>query len=275
MVHFFASTAIASHVDLGYDPSVRKVIVEQPASQTSSSLQGAKACAEQTAYEYMIRDGDEEIWYQTIDKALFSHQELRLLGQAVRVWKVRQVAIDSTGKRSLVGPVMALKDYWIAKNARTEGEIQEDIFRRAQAARVCRGKAADHPEDVQKYFMTILHDAPVELQNGHFDTSEEFIRRPLPPDCQHTTPLLPPGKRATAPHGTSYDMLAKGTLANATPLGSDCSKQHRLVEYVFEHRTHRRLVFKEVGVPLQELTDSSMLFKCLADATKGASVRIQ
>lgn len=274
MVHFFASAAIASHDELGYDPSVRKITVEQPV-QTSTSLQDAKACAEQTAYEYMIRDGDEEIWYQTINKALFSYQESCLLGRAVRVWKVRRVAIDSTGERTLVGPVMALKDYWLAKNARTEGEIQEDMFRRAREARVRRSEAADHPEDVQKHFMTIVHDVPVELQNGHFDTSEEFIRCPLPQDCQHTSLLLPPGRQATAPHGTSHNTLAKGTVANTACSASDYPKQHRVVEYVFEHRIHHRLVFKEVGVPLQELTDSSMLFKCLADATKGAFIRIQ
>ena len=73
----------------------------------------------EVAYEYMVRNGDQEIWYQTVDKAIFSYQAARLLGRAIRVWKVRRVEFDRHGKGTLVGPVVALKDYWITKSAKT------------------------------------------------------------------------------------------------------------------------------------------------------------
>lgn len=255
---------------------MRRVPVERLIPQPDSSGEGKEkqAYSKEVAYEYMVKDGDQEIWYQTVDKAVFSYRAARLLGRAIRVWKVRRVEFDEHGKGTLVGPVMALKDYWITKSSKTEGEIQHDIFKRAKATRERRGEPPESvEEDIRKHFMTIVHDVPV-LLNGEADSSERFIRQPVPRDCDREPVQLPSQRQATEAHITSDNHTAEGAVTGSTGPASDHPRLPEeegaeAVKFIFEARRHRRLVFAEVGVPLHELKDHRLLFQSLAEATKG------
>ena len=76
---------------------------------------------------------------------MHNRHESQFLGSGVRVWIANK--LDEAGEP--VGPEVVLKDYWMPDDARTESEIQADIFRRAKDARRSRGE----PEgDIEKYF---------------------------------------------------------------------------------------------------------------------------
>ena len=117
----------------------------------------------------MVRDKDthKEIWYQTVGHALWNTQAYRLMGRAIRVWKVRKLGPDDEP----CGNEMVLKDFWIPEDSKTEGQIQAEIFECVR--KELSGES--EPEGFKKYFMTIVHDTVVKLDK-RLDTSRLFLR---------------------------------------------------------------------------------------------------
>lgn len=58
-IHFLLAISFASPGELGYDPTVQRVLVD-----------------DQVVYEYKVFDKDEQkyVWYRTIGDALYNHR---------------------------------------------------------------------------------------------------------------------------------------------------------------------------------------------------------
>ena len=138
---------------------------------------------------------------------------------------------------------MVLKDFWIRLDSKTEGQIQAEIFQSA------REELSDEsgPEGFQKYFMTIVHDTVVDI--GLQDTSPLAISQLLDLTKKYNHRLL------RLPSANEYS-----AHETAPPSHS------------FQCRKHCRLVFQEVGKPLHQVKDLTVLFQCLHDALQGKFV---
>lgn len=235
LVCYAASTAFASDWELGYDPTARH------------RISNGRICL-----DFLISDEGKETWYRTAEGILYNPDEHLFLGSGVRVWMANK--LDESEEP--VGPEVVLKDYWILADARTEGEIQSDIFRRAKEARRARGE----PEgNVEKYFMTILHDVPVAF-HGQEDSTELFMRT-LPEEDGPVARLRPDNEDPYRWH-SHFSMPCQ--CNGCRGLTTDCYPRPHI-----EHRRHRRLVFEEVGSPLEHLSSLPSLLRCLADSVKG------
>uniref|UniRef100_A0A0W0GBD5 Protein kinase domain-containing protein n=2 Tax=Moniliophthora roreri TaxID=221103 RepID=A0A0W0GBD5_MONRR len=256
LVHFLLATSFASKTDLGYDPTVRRKLVGQ--GKTKSVV-----------YEYMVYDEEKgrEVWYRTVDAVLSNYRANRPLGRAIRVWKVRE--LDDKGEP--FGPTYVLKDYWITLDSMTEGQIQSNIFKVAGQVRP--------NQDFRKYFMTILHDTIVRI-DGNEDTTELHLGAMVDLDSpeyslKQVESKLPPRAHIVSTHSestggsgmTDADELFDSLLAQA-----DAKKAAERKRRVYEPRKHARLVFKEVGQSLDQITDQKLLFGCLIDALYGLKV---
>ncbi|KAJ8083304.1 hypothetical protein PM082_009176 [Marasmius tenuissimus] len=137
-------------------------------------------------------------------------------------------------------------------DSRSEKEVSDAIV----DAAVKKGR---NGADVRKHLMTILHDWVISV-NGQDDNSDLLLRRKMPP--------------------SEYEEHIKYNLKTAFTQTQNSScvvwPSHNDVPArdkppIFEPRVHRRLVFKEVGQPLNKIRDQKVLAQCLTEALEGLS----
>ncbi|KAK0189893.1 hypothetical protein F5146DRAFT_931543, partial [Armillaria mellea] len=188
-------------------------------------------------YEYHI--GGQV--YRTVDS--LNSPRVNLISRGSRVWKVRRIG----------GPpdkYYALKDVWIAHDAMTEGEIQRSLFESIQNSQTDK-------EDFKRYFIEIK-DGELVAWNDEVNKTSSFMRQPLPRHFQ--TFLL----GAVASSDSSYKQITGPTVGISMDVpgsGPRC---------LYTDKKHCRIVYKEVGTPLDSLTYPSMMLRALVSATRGA-----
>ncbi|KAK0194219.1 hypothetical protein F5146DRAFT_1184019 [Armillaria mellea] len=236
LIRYVLSLSFATAEDLGYDLSVTRVAYPLATNPSEHSIQ----------YDYRV-GGDT---YRTV-KCLSSFRASGLLSRATRVWTVCQINDENH-------PQYALKDVWVPSDAQTEFEIQQEIFSSIEK---------HHPEINQdyrkKYFMEILKCEVVRTSRNRNDDMSEFVRKRLEimgdlaletPETANISRTMP-GSTISTPTGAS--------LAN--PDADHKRKPRRL----YNGRKHVRVVFADVGTPLSDIWQPSVLFKALGGALKG------
>ncbi|KAF9034226.1 hypothetical protein BDZ89DRAFT_1062656 [Hymenopellis radicata] len=159
----------ASRSELGYDPTVTR------AHDASGRLQ------------YQFHIGDKI--YQTND----------IIYKAPRVWAVTELHAVT---KAPIGETMVLKDFWHDAGAKSELEIQTEIFDALRKLDEDGGHPAGSlAEDARKFFLHIVSDAPVQV-NGvddaapapdncstliHYAAAFEVHDMPQPPSTPHHT----------------------------------------------------------------------------------------
>ncbi|TCD60211.1 hypothetical protein EIP91_010547 [Steccherinum ochraceum] len=250
LIHFLMAVSFASRAELGYDPTVKRVAINN-----------------EIAYEYTVvgKQGKKHV-FRTVEHALFSHQSHRILGRATRIWKVREV----NAKGEFISPEHVLKDYWMSQNSKTEGNIQAEILEAARKARAEKGVSSD---DISKHFMHILHDTVVRI-GGKQDSSLSYLPNfHMPPETCGTLVLQlnitrnPTKAQISKSHNGS---IAGNHPAMTPPSGN--GDWPMLAGRYYEHRKHCRLVFEEVGTPLYKLRNHRTIFKSLSFALDGLKV---
>ncbi|KAL0065090.1 hypothetical protein AAF712_007926 [Marasmius tenuissimus] len=268
LIHFILATSFASKDEMGYDLTVERVQDD----------------AKKWVYDYeVVGEGGKSTWYRTV-KGLWTHQSGRIPGRGIRVWEVRE--LDEDRKPAMqdgkLKATCVLKDYWLTYDAVLESVRRKEIIDSAHAK---RGGAR---RDIEKYFMTILHDTYVKCSNGEgelvLDTSEAHLRGwPLPDEHSEFLLKTPTESGATKPQ-IRNGVNSQATGASGSAFSSRKSSQHDRpetshdpsgtvpLERFYEPRRHCRTIFKEVGVRLDHLTDQRVLVQCLIDALEGLKV---
>ncbi|KAJ8083327.1 hypothetical protein PM082_009199 [Marasmius tenuissimus] len=248
-IQFLLATSFATQEELGYDPTVLRINVDG-----------------EWVYDYCIHDEKGTHWYRTVE-SLDTHRAARLPGRGVRIWVVKP--LDKNRQPYTKGAKKdkryVLKDYWLPMDSKSEKEIADAIVEAA----VKKGRNA---ADVRKHLMTIMHDWAVSV-DGQNDDSDLHLRQNMPPPNYKEHILkqdleTPP----TQPQlSSSVNSIPTGGLnipaekpQNDVPLKSQRRR-------IFEPRVHRRLVFKEVGQPLNKIRDQKVLAQCLTEALDGLS----
>lgn len=161
--------AFAAPEDVGYDPTVERVIA------SDGSIQ----------YKYTV----EGVEYITLQ--LLSIGSLGIIGGATRVWKVCEWAERDNAD----APVFALKDSWAVVGSLTETEIKADIFKnfnrvnkidmtreeaesyfigiRADEALIVGGEKARAREIVFNMFFSLAYPSSVRRQEQYGEMEEE------------------------------------------------------------------------------------------------------
>ncbi|KAK1230984.1 hypothetical protein PQX77_005916 [Marasmius sp. AFHP31] len=248
-IQFLLATSFATPEELGYDPTVVRLNVDG-----------------EWVYDYRVDDPkDGTQWYRTVE-SLDTHRAARLPGRGVRVWVVKPL----DGNRRPYPPGSAedkryvLKDYWLTRDSDSESKILEAIVRAAT------GVDGRTETDIRKHLMTIKHDWAVSV-NGQDDDSNLHLRGKMPTSDyeEHiliqdlgTPPTQPPLSGSVNSVPTGGLDLPEAKSQNDIPVELDRRR-------VFEPRIHRRLIFKEVGQPLNKIRDQKVLARCLGEALGG------
>ncbi|KAK0190699.1 hypothetical protein F5146DRAFT_1137526 [Armillaria mellea] len=236
LIRYVLSLSFATAEELGYDMSVTRVAYPLAANSSAHAIQ----------YDYHIGGNT----YRTVE-CLSSFRASGLVSRATRVWTVCQ--LDDKKHRKC-----ALKDVWVPSDAKTELEIQQEIFSSIEK---------HHPEIKSEYqtqyFMKILKCEVVQTSQNGDDDMPVFVREGLEitgdlalstPETAHVSRTMP-GSIISTPTGAS--------LAN--PDAENKSPPPRL----HKGRKHVRVVFADVGTPLSDIRQPRVLFNALSDALKG------
>ncbi|KAK0211957.1 hypothetical protein IW262DRAFT_344149 [Armillaria fumosa] len=233
LVHYIISLVFASLKDLGFDPTVRRVAVplqESSENDTQYTIQ----------YDYHV--GGHV--YRTVE-CLSSFRAAGLISRGSRVWKVYRVG-DPEDK------YYALKDVWILDDAMTEGEIQRSLFESIQ-------NTLTDQEDFKQYFVEI-EECELVAWNGEVDRTSSFMRKQLP-DRFHTFLLGTLASSDSSDKGMS-SRVTGFTIAN--PKGAPDGGPYR-----YNNKKHCRILYKDVGKPLNSLTHPGDVLRALESATRG------
>jgi len=220
LIHFFCSVAFADDHELGWDPSIRRILVDGHAQ-----------------YEITLNSANGSSVYVTTDTlADFGAEAMR--GRGTRVFKgYCKGDPDKT-------PV-AIKDTWRASDREREDVILNEIF--ADMAKVM-DKA--EVEDVQKHFLTV-RDAGDVVIKGKVDDTLCLLRGENPPsDCKmyEIPPEEPP----------STDKLSKETTTTHTtvPPVADFKVSHRVhIRIVFKEICETLYSVRDLRGVMQMLLD--------------------
>lgn len=242
-IHFIAALSIASEYQLGFDPSIERVI-------------------EDNRIKYNIKYCGK--WYRVLED-LSDFKAGWILGPATRVWKVKELkdkSVDST----LIGRIRVMKDVWIDEDALSEKEILDDIISKINVvnpvATVDPALAADH-------FIEIMADVRVETTNPsgeqEGDCTSDIFRGILP--SRGSRGISVSQLSETAENGMfnisysqrPYPEASPAHLERKNPQFKGCTAKQ-----------HRRILYAEYGKPLHEiLCDHEKLFRSLGGIGKG------
>lgn len=175
---------------------------------------------------------------------------------------MKKVLTNRNGIHRLADEINVLKDYYLYDDAKTESEIQADIFRRLcllDQKNSAQGKPTKHGQDARPHFMTILADEPVLLGDGAIDKTPP---RPDGFELFHYTQI----EKFAAPASVSGACRTDGRDTDkdqpAGSIGSDSGLK-------LQPRVHQRIVFKELCDTLYTLRDFNLYVECLASIVKG------
>ncbi|KAG8993787.1 hypothetical protein FRB90_000608 [Tulasnella sp. 427] len=199
-IRIMLALLFATEKELGYDSTIKRHL--------DTTIPGAPRLCFIYAVGIM---GEKVHFYKTLE-AIFEHRSSHVMGRATRVWKA--VEVGSFDDLQGFGPKMVLKDVWLDKGAKTEGENQAAIFAQLEkvAAQLMKsgndGISAQDPTHVlafnsldekskplvqecllnrswDKYFLTVVHDwqgytskdSPPEhvVDNALFNSSPELL----------------------------------------------------------------------------------------------------
>ena len=210
-------------------------------------------------YDIKVRDDSGTVrTFRTKDE-ISTYGADAMRGRGTRVWSAYDVTNDPDGET-----LFAIKDTWVNTDRIREGTTLRDLRQRLMEK---------NDGDTLKHFLTEVicgdvhigsapDDTGAHIQNGKQFTVESIIEsRGVSDGTGRVTDIAGPrsGSKRRASDGNVPNVersSAEGTLRIGQVLG--------------EHRVHYRIVFEEVGTPVDQLRNFCDIFLAIRDAVVGA-----
>lgn len=210
--------------------------------------------------------------YFRTTKLLFTPRVLCITGRKTRVWEAVEVkgyTADKLGEE--VGKPVALKDGWLNKDSRTEGQIQAAIFKRLEGVRDTDYRWA--PDDLRTilddafrnqkyrdYFMEIVYSRKIAMTKVRSDNAQPK------PSILSSPPLIPAGPESVVENSTQGKDRSglPGSLRRA--ISEDLEKT---LPREYRPKEQHRLVYRDVGYSLHDAKDLSTSFLAIKDTCIG------
>ncbi|KAK0190451.1 hypothetical protein F5146DRAFT_1223342 [Armillaria mellea] len=231
LIEYVLALSFATAEELGYDMSVGRVAYPLTTDSSEYTIQ----------YDYRVG----EKTYRTID-CLSSFRAKGLVSRATRVWRVFQLGHPCQQE-------YALKDVWLPSNAKTEPEIQQDIFDSIEKNNPGIG------EKYREHFMKISQCEVVQTSQTRDDNMPDFVRQPLGSKKHVTLRRSEASKGSRILSGSDVAVPAGGTRPKAAPR----------LQHLYKGRKHVRIVFVDIGTPLSEVRNHNVLFTALGSTLEG------
>lgn len=236
MTHFFVSLMYARPEELGYDPTITPA--RDPKARANNQ------------YDIVVRDVEGTSWMYRTTRLISSIGAESLRGRGTRVWEAQRLI---NGRPQ--GKSVALKDSWIDDHRDREAAILEKIIASASSVK--------DRETLVRHLLTIMCYGDVYV-NGAKDSTKQLRRGLVTTSDIGSYALRQP--TPLAPDGTlSEDLRGVPVGTSLYPAIDDVRPQ--LVMY--NDKTHHRIVFNEVGTPIETLTSLSSIVRMLLLTLRG------
>ncbi|KAK7060865.1 hypothetical protein VNI00_000598 [Paramarasmius palmivorus] len=251
VVAFIVALGSATLHELGFDWTMERVLVSN-----------------KIRYRFMVGGKKYEM------TKLVSHAKAKfLLGRAPRVFRVKLVGEDNVLKED--EEELLLKDAYIPEDSMTEKEILDEIYNKVNSANPVEGLLR---EEFYRYFVQIeacerIQVPSTENRSKHVnDNSSNFLRHKAFPSNFSRYPLtLPTSEVYKRPPKTPVSGAELATVSSAgsyTLGGATKARLRGLVRKHYGYKVHCRLVMKDGGDTLEQVTDLPTLLRCLRQAVK-------
>lgn len=221
---------------LGYDPSIRRVYSRT--DKISPDL-GYDA---RDQYDIDVLDATGNIRSFRTYKMLSDFAAESALGRGTRVWEVQELK-----NGELDGPHCTLKDTWSQVRRTREGEVYSAIHE------------ALGPDE-KPHFLTVLTYGQSRAPTTRGRTANKSV-------SWDATRLRGPIRR----HSRLSTPIVGSLEPSRTPVGSHLATYEVLADPGFWPRRRERIVFREVGVPLANLTSDEKAWVAMKGALTGES----
>jgi len=236
MIRLFCSLAFAEDHELGWDPTIQRVLVDG-GIQYDISLQSPEGLISVYRTTRIISD--------------FGAEALR--GRATRVFEAYPRP-DAAGSPPDTPKLVVIKDSWRDWDRKREDEIHAEIFSDLEKAKGTEAAKAD-----MKDFLTIREAADVAIDGKKDDTHLLLHYSPLPQDCGwHTISV-----------NRAFSWTRRTSSEGCVPSDKSNSCRDTPKPIKTQHRIHCRLVFEEVCTTLFELANLDDAFETLQDGLQG------
>jgi len=244
-IQLFTSLACADLADLGFDPTVSRVTIDNK-------------------LQYKFQVGDE--FYITIG-TLSDHAADFIRGRGTRVFRAH-LESDPT-------KVVALKDVWLEDDRTEEGVILENI-RIAIAEMETTGAKFPGDKKPSEYFLTVNAHGRVKIGDRDDHTSAVMMRGLQLQSLEYLSISTPmePLNRGSGVKGSdrAYSVGHTPTLSADAAVLIHAHQPHH--PKPFQARIHYRIVFNEIGKTIHELHRLADVYQCLGDATIGMFIAL-
>ncbi|KIJ07933.1 hypothetical protein PAXINDRAFT_139592 [Paxillus involutus ATCC 200175] len=236
LIHLVCALAFADEEELGWDPTIQRVLVEG-----------------ETRYDITFQEKEESpAVYRTI--AIISDFGAdAMMGKGTRVFKAY---LKSRQGKAVSAPVehVVIKDSWRDPDREREDQILQQVL---EDVRTTQG--ADAAEDARKYFLTVLRGEDISI-NGRTDDTLCLLHGETVPDGCPWREVLLDRNSSRRPHVSSVGDMPDSPFRGVTPApGSG----------MIQNKQHFRLVFDEVCQPIFEFKSLHDVLKTLLHAVAG------
>ncbi|KAF8557267.1 hypothetical protein OG21DRAFT_1520545 [Imleria badia] len=241
LTYLFCSLAFANDVELGWDPTIRRVVVDNEI-QYDITFDG--------------KDGPPSV-YRTV-KILADFGADALKGRGTRVFK----AYDIQRSPPTEGDYVVIKDSWRDHDRLREDQIIEKVF---EDIAKCNPDDPGAVIEAKKYFLTVLRAEDIMIDDKIDNTLRLFHDIDMPPDCPRhkVSPEKEPSLRL---HVSSTGHVP------LVPLQEEilaCQNIPTVKVGDIYHKIHFRVVFAELGEPIFNLETLGDVLETLEHALKG------
>ncbi|KAJ3575710.1 hypothetical protein NP233_g915 [Leucocoprinus birnbaumii] len=249
-VHVFVSLLFATQAEMGFDPTVWRVVEANGTIRYVYQVQG----------RFFLTQGD----------AIFCPRVLCISGRRTRVWRVIEIewnADNASWKPINEGAEYALKDVWLDEGSDTEGDILDKIFRRLDnftfppdceipdsVAPILQKALVD--KRYRQYFMEIKYH-----QRGEFTRRVPANHRVSRDDSildGQPIPLTPEEAAQTTRAGSTQNGPGWQYPVSAPPTQTERS---------YKAKQQYRLVYASVGKTIYDAPNLGSFFQAIHDAS--------
>ncbi|KAJ6612788.1 hypothetical protein B0H10DRAFT_279558 [Mycena sp. CBHHK59/15] len=251
-IHLVLALAFANDEELGFDTSM-------------------SACSDPDLPELVQFKMKVAVKTYVTRRPLSDYSADAIIGRGMRVWEAYEEGVPNIS--------VVLKDAWILADSLSEGEQLRRLHERLESIIVSPGER--HPKE---YFLTVLNHAFICLSdNTRDDTIEVMMRGENIPDgvkCVQTTleeetisQSQVPSERLPTPirSATEYGAMTLRAQNVGLPAGLPGSSP-TLSTAQWGARNHYRIIFKEVGTPVNDLRSLALVMNALADTVQALKI---
>ena len=235
VIYLFCSLAFANDVELGWDPTIQRVLVGKE-------------------IQYDITFKSPPSVYRTV-KILVDFGADALTGRSTRVFK----AYDTKKSSPTEDDYVVIKDAW-----RDHDRLREDKILARVVAAITESNP-DNPnagEDARKYFLTVLQAEDVMIDGKTDNTLQLFRGCEVPDDCDwlNVRPEKEPSRRS--------HVLSTGHTPTV-PFREEMPARRKIKAGKISQKIHFREVFAELGTPIFDSNSLGDVLETLEHALKG------